>query len=101
MRISLAIFLVLIGCAKTPPVPEKRYPMQGDVVSLVPQAKDAIIKAGKIADWMEPMTMEFPIQPESEYGKLHPGDHIQGTVVVQGYKYYLTGIQVVAEPAAK
>lgn len=70
--------------------------MQGEVVSLVPQAKDAIIKAGKISDWMEPMTMEYPILPEGDYVKLKVGDQVAGTVVVQGYKYYLTGIRIVA-----
>jgi Cu/Ag efflux protein CusF len=92
----LFILLILAGCSRTPPVPEKLYPMQGEVVSLVPQAKDAIIKAGKIGDWMEPMTMEYPIHPEGVYVKLKVGDHIEGTVVVQGYKYYLTGIRIVA-----
>ena len=97
-RSILFILVILAGCSKTPPVLEKRYPMQGEVVSLVPQAEDAMIKAGKIGDWMGPMTMEYPIHPEGDYVKLKVGDHIEGTVVVQGYKYYLTGIRIVAPP---
>lgn len=93
--LAILTLLFLAGCSKTQSIPEKRYPMQGEVIALVPQAKDAVIKAGKIGDWMEPMTMEYPIQPSGDFAKLKVGDHIEATVVVQGYKFYLTGIQVV------
>lgn len=99
--LGLALVCLLAGCSKTPPIPEKRYPMQGEIVTLEPRTKAAIIRAGKVGDWMEPMTMEYPIEPASEFAQLKIGDHIQATVVVQGYKYYATGIQVVPAPAAK
>lgn len=101
MRFSalLLVVLLLAACSKAPAVPEKRDPMEGEILSLEPQSKAAIVRAGKIGTWMEPMTMEYPIQPESEYAKLKPGDHIRATVVRQGYNYYLTDIQVVAAPA--
>jgi len=72
----------------------KRYPMQGEVKALDPAAKTATIDAGKIGDWMEAMTMEYPVKPDSEFQKLHVGDRIQATVVVAGDIYYVTEVTV-------
>jgi Cu/Ag efflux protein CusF len=74
---------------------EKRYPMEGDVKAVDPAAKTATIAAGKIGDWMDSMTMEYPVKPDAELAKLHAGDHIEAAVVVQGDKYYVTGVKVV------
>jgi len=98
---GVLLLLVQAACSRTPPVPEKRYPMQGEIVALEPHSKSAIIRAGKIGDWMGPMTMDYPIEPSSEYEHLQVGEHIQGTVVVQGDKFYITGIQAAPSPAAK
>jgi Cu/Ag efflux protein CusF len=88
----LPLSLVLAGCgAKEQP---RRYAMQGQVKALDPSTKTATIDAGKIGDWMEAMTMEYPVKPEAEFAKLHPGDSIEATVVVTGDKYYVTGIKV-------
>ncbi|HUE00840.1 MAG TPA: copper-binding protein [Bryobacteraceae bacterium] len=74
---------------------EKRYPMQGYVKAVDPAAKTATIAAGKIGDWMDAMTMEYPVKPDAELAKLHAGDQIEAAVVVQGDKYYVTGVKVV------
>jgi len=90
---ALVVALVLAGCgAKEPPV--KRYPMQGVVKALDPKAKAATIDAGKIGDWMEAMTMEYLVKPDSEFEKLHVGDKIDATVVVNDLKYYVTDVKV-------
>ena len=74
----LALALLGFGARET----AKRYPMQDDVRALDPAAKTATIAAGKIGDWMRPMTMEYPMKPDSELTKLHVGDHIEAVVVV-------------------
>ena len=76
----------------------KRYPMQGEIRSLDAAAKTATINAGKIGDWMEAMTMEYPIKPDDEFAKLHVGDAVQATVVVNDLKYYVTDVKVVPKP---
>ena len=76
----------------------KRYPMQGEVKALDPAAKTATIAAAKIDDWMEAMTMEYPVKPDSDFQKLHVGDHIQATVVVNEPSYYVTDVKVVQNP---
>ena len=96
-RILLAAAaLALVGCASTAPV--KRYPMEGDIKALDAASKTATIAAGKIGDWMEAMTMDYPVKPDSEFAKLKVADHIKATVVVEEEKYYVTAITVVANP---
>jgi Cu/Ag efflux protein CusF len=90
----LAAALLLGGCGAKPAADAKRYPMQGEVKSLEPRAKSAMIDAGKIGDWMEAMTMEYPIKPDSEFQKLKVGDKIEATVVVSEASYYVTDIKV-------
>jgi Cu/Ag efflux protein CusF len=89
---SLVLTAVLTGCKSANK--EKRYPMQGEVKGLDPATKTAIIDAGKIGDWMEPMTMDYPVKPDAEFQKLHVGDRIQATVVVNDPAYYVTDVKV-------
>src|ERR1017187_5060064 len=74
------LLLMLAGCARKAPV--KRYPMQGEIKALDASAHTATIAAGKIGDWMEAMTMEYPVKPGAEFQKLHVGDRIEATVIV-------------------
>ena len=87
-----ALCLLLAGCAAKPE--PKRYPIQGVVKLLDPASKTATIEHQKIGDWMEAMTMEFPVKPDGEFQKLHVGDRIQGTVVVEDVKYYVTDVKI-------
>ena len=103
MRICLAITLLLLlaGCQKTVTAvkeeakdePVKQYAMHGEVLRLDTQGKIAAIKAGKIGDWMEAMTMEYPVKEQPEFDKLHVGDKIDATVYVQGNSYWIGGVQ--------
>lgn len=93
IALLLLLALALAGCGTAEVA--KRYPMQGTVKSVDAAAKTANIDAGKIGDWMEAMTMEYPVKPDAEFAKLHPGDRIQATVVVTGEKYFVTEIRVV------
>jgi Cu/Ag efflux protein CusF len=83
--------LALVGCGAKDQ--SKRYPFQGDVLGVDPAAHTATIAAGKMGDWMDAMTMEFPVKPDSELAKMHAGERIEATVVVDGEKYYVTGVK--------
>ena len=88
----LWLALALAGCGAKNQA--KRYAMEGEVKALDPAAKTATIAAGKIGDWMDAMTMEYPVKPDAEFQKLHVGDRIQATVVVDGDKYYVTDVKI-------
>jgi Cu/Ag efflux protein CusF len=91
--------VVLAGCGAKEQAQEqgKRYPMQGEVKAIDPAGKTANINAGKIEGWMEAMTMEYPVKPDAELAKLHVGDKIQATVVVNDQKYYVTDVKVLSK----
>ena len=112
MRLRVAcLFLVLAGCQKsTVDVKEEakdetlhRYALHGEVLRLDPQGKIAAIKHQKIGDWMEAMTMEFPVKDQADFNKLREGEKISGTVFVQGTTYWVGEIQedTAAAPASK
>jgi len=95
LRIVLLLLfaLALVGCGSKDT--SKRYPMDGQIVSLDANTKSAMIAAGPIGDWMDAMTMEYPVKPDSEFAKLHVGDKIHATVVVkQPSGYYVTDVTV-------
>jgi len=95
--VLLAAAALLLGaCAST--AQAKRYPMEGDVKALDAASKTATIAAGQIGDWMEAMTMDYPVKPDAEFARLKVGEHIKATVVVDDGKYYVTDIHVTAKP---
>ena len=92
------ILLVCIGavalaaCGGGPK--EKRYQFDGTILAVDTASKTATIQAGPIGDWMDSMTMEYPVKPDSELAKIHPGDKIHATAVVKDPSYYVTDINV-------
>ena len=88
----LLVALLLAGCGSKKQT--RQYDMQGEIKALDPAAKTATIQHGKIGDWMEPMTMDYQVKPDSEFQKLHVGDHIQAKVVVGDADYYVTAVIV-------
>lgn len=92
----LALVLALTACAGAQ---TKRYTMTGTIKEVDMANKSALIDHDKIGDWMEAMTMDYPIKPDSELAKIKAGDRITATVVVQDKSYYVTDIKVV--PAKK
>ena len=84
------LLLLLAACHKDEPV--RRYPLHGEVLRLDSQGKIAAIKHEKIGDWMEAMTMEFPVREQTEFDKLRTGETINATVYVQGDHYWVAEI---------
>jgi len=92
----LGLAIGLAACGQKAPA-SKRYPMQGEVKALDANAKTATIAAGKVGDWMDAMTMEYPVKPDAEFQKLHVGDKIEATVVVNDPSYYVTDVKVASK----
>jgi Cu/Ag efflux protein CusF len=96
IRRTCLLFLAALALAACGPgKPAKAYDMQGEIKALDPATKSATIQHGKIGDWMDAMTMEYPVKPDAEFRKLHVGDRIQAKVVVADPEYYVTSVQIV------
>jgi len=95
------LLLLLAACSSKPPASGgKHYSMEGTVMALDAKSQSATIAAGQIGDWMGPMTMEYPVKPASEFQKLHVGDKIRATVVVDDPAFYVTDVKVVGSAPA-
>ena len=73
---------------------QKTYPLRGRVLRLRPDDRIAVIEHEKIGDWMDAMTMEFPVPSPEEFGKLKERSTIRATVNVNDMYYWLTAVSV-------
>jgi Cu/Ag efflux protein CusF len=91
----LIVALLLAGCSKQPVnhEPIRKYHIDGEIVRLDPDTQSAVIRHKDIEGWMKAMTMDYPFRSKEDYAKLHPGDHITGTVFVQGDDFWVGEIQ--------
>jgi Cu/Ag efflux protein CusF len=91
----LAAALILTACSKQPVnrEPIRKYHIDGEIVRLDPDTQSAVIRHKDIEGWMKAMTMDYAFRSKEEYGKIHPGDHITGTVYVQGDDFWIGEIQ--------
>lgn len=89
---------LLAGCGAQRPAArgpaKKQYTLKGEVLRLRPDEKIAVIKHEKIGDWMEAMTMDFPVPDGAEFAKLAEGQRIQATVNVNDDYFWLTDVHV-------
>jgi Cu/Ag efflux protein CusF len=96
----LAVATVFAACARQKPPSfdygeaRKTYAMRGRVVRLRPARRVALIEHEKIGDWMDAMTMEFPVPSPEEFGKLKERSTIRATLNVNEMYYWLTAVSV-------
>lgn len=88
MRIApllLATLIGLTGCGSQRPAAqgEHHYQLTGKVVALNAKNDTATIDAAAIPNFMEAMTMEYPIKSKADFSALHVGDEIKATVNVR------------------
>ena len=109
----IACFLLAafaMGCNSAPaPEPEAeapaaethRYELMGKVLELrAGEANAAVIEHEEIVDFMDAMTMTFPVKDAAEFVKLHENDYIHADVVSSDDEFYIENIEVVDPPAA-
>jgi Cu/Ag efflux protein CusF len=92
------VSIALAACKRSsePSAPEHHYQLSGRVVALDRKHQIATIDAAAIPNFMEAMTMEYPVKSKADFDMLHVGDTIKATVDVSGSSagdYYLSGIQ--------
>jgi Cu/Ag efflux protein CusF len=93
----VCLLLVCVGCAKKQPgfVVAHRYTLTGTVVSLNSKNQTASVDSAAIPNYMEAMTMDYPIPSKTEFDRLRVGEKITATLNVNtaNDEYNLTGIQ--------
>lgn len=89
--------LALVACSRKPEAsgPERHYQLSGRVVALDVKHQSATIDAAAIPNFMEAMTMEYPVKSKAEFSALRVGDKITASLDVSaaGDTYKLSSIQ--------
>ncbi len=98
LSIVAASFAIFGACAPAPTPAtvaeeEKRHTLTGEVIRLEEKTKVAVIKHDEIKDFMEAMTMGFPVPDAAEWAKLRAGMKIKATIVERKEDFYLTGVE--------
>jgi protein SCO1/2 len=74
------------ACSK---VPEQRYEIKGQIVSVDKPHHQATISHGEIKGYMEGMTMPFTIKDQWAIDTMSPGDRITAMLVVEGARTWI------------
>ena len=96
LRLVVITFCVaLCACSnhKVTSTAVRRYVIEGDVIKTNLNDQTATIKHQEIKGWMGAMTMDYPVPSKTDMAKLHPGEHIKGTVFVQDEEFWVGDIQ--------
>jgi Cu/Ag efflux protein CusF len=73
---------------------EKHYQLSGKVVGLDSKRRTATVDGEAIPNFMEAMTMEYPIRDRDDFKRLRVGDRITATVNVnEDGEYNLSRVQ--------
>ncbi len=104
IRDRILVLLVVVcslfgaGCQSAP---EKRYPVQAEVISVEPQRQMITVKHGDIPGLMPAMTMSYMVADPKQIEKLGPGDKISADLVVSDSKGRLEKITLVSKGDGK
>ena len=93
LALSLAAALLVAACSR--PSDERRYTLQGQVLSITPDRHEATIKHEEIKGLMPAMTMPYKVQETKLLDGVAPGDLINATLVVVTNDAYLVSLKKV------
>src|SRR5262249_7218804 len=93
MLISAAVALASSGCSSS--TDRREYILQGQVLSLTSDRREATIKHEDIKGLMPAMTMAYHVRDQKEFEGLAPGDLITATLVLVSNDGYLTNVRKV------
>jgi Cu/Ag efflux protein CusF len=94
--IIIIFVLFLSACGQKPQAGAvQHYHLTGKVISLNPKEQTVTVAAAAIPNFMEAMTMDYPVKSKSDFGVLRVGASIEGTVnVADAGGYDLSEIKV-------
>jgi protein SCO1/2 len=97
-RLSIALILlgvVAAGCGS--PSDRREYTLQGQILSITADRKEANIKHEEIRDFMPAMTMPYKVRDAEQFANLEPGDLITSTLVIVSNDAYLKDVKKVGD----
>lgn len=101
-RIVLFVgFVLAFGLASCSSAPEKRYPLQAEVISVEAPRGLIVVKHGEIPGLMPAMTMQYSVADPKQIENLQPGDKITAELVVSESKGRLENIVLVSKGDGK
>ena len=89
--LALIVFgLLLAACNRSeqPKGPEHHYSLSGKITALDRQRQTATVDAAAIPNYMEAMTMEYPVRSKHEFDSLRVGERITATIDVAADETY-------------
>ena len=95
---SLSVALAVLFCAACSNVgsgDSKEYKLQGQILQLSRDGKEANIKHEDIVGFMPAMTMPYHVRDAKEFSGIAPGDLINATLVVVSNDAYLKDVKKV------
>jgi protein SCO1/2 len=93
ITVSLATALLLCACGS--PSDRKEYKLQGQILSIAADHKEANIKHEDIKGLMPAMTMPYKVRDEKQFDGIVPGDLINATLVIVSNDAYLKDVKKV------
>lgn len=91
---SLALALLVSACGGSSSE-QREYKLQGQVLSIAADRKEANIRHEEIPGFMAAMTMPYRVKDAKEFEPLAPGDLINATLIVTERDGYLTNVKKV------
>jgi protein SCO1 len=99
MRMGTALFLALslsaAACSGGGSADHREYTLQGQVLSVEPDHRQAVIRHEEIKGFMSAMTMPYDVKDPKEYENVAPGDLVTATLIVEPTKAYLEKVKKV------
>jgi protein SCO1 len=93
--VSGALCMVCVACGSKST--ERHYALDGQVIAVTPDRREATLKHGEIKGLMPAMTMPYKIKEKAELDAVKPGDLISATLVIVENDAYLTKVTRVGE----
>ena len=97
VHIVFSLLLALAATACTRSSDERRYSLQGQVISVTPNHREATIKHEQITGFMPAMTMPYKVRDAKLLDGLAPGDLITARLIVEPNDAYLTDVRKVGQ----
>jgi protein SCO1/2 len=88
-----ALALVVSGCGGSNS--ERQYTLQGQILSVAADGKEASVKHEEIKGFMAAMTMSYQVRDAKEFAGLKPGDLITSTLVIVSNGAFLKDVRKV------